>query len=343
LDIKETNNKVQEKFVDIINKINVDTGKFYSFREEHNPRLPANYWFQNPPEGFTLFLVLYTRTCRWARCLGCNLPSLESQFDVPFDDIMKQVDYIFDFILSGKQKESLRKIILSNNGSVLDEDTFSTTALLYFVAKMNMNCPNISVLTMETRPEYVDLEELEVLHRALQEGPNPTQMEIAIGFEAFDDKIRNDIFNKGLNIDTFEDMVKKIARYGFKLKTYFMLKPVPGLSEDEAIKDIVRGIEYLDSISRKYNIEINMHLNPTFVAEGTALETEFRKGNFEPPRLESLRKAALAAEMKHISLYLGLNDEGLAIPGGSFIRPEDKSLIEQLGNFNQTGDFSILK
>jgi len=333
----------KNKVDDIINRINRETGKFYAFQESHNPQLPADHWFQNPPEGLTLFLVLYTRACRWARCLGCSLPSLESKFDIPFNDIMKQVDYTFDFLLSREQKDNLKKIILSNNGSVLDEATFSTTALLYFIAKMNMSCPYISLLTLETRPEYVDLAELEVLHRALQEGQTAANLELAVGFEAYDEKIRNDYFRKGLSREVFEAMVEKIAKYGFKLKTYFMLKPVPGFSDEEAIVDIVNGVDYLDTLAKKYNIEINMHLNPTYVSRGTGLETEFRKGNYEPPMLESVLKAARSAERKQISLYVGLNDEGLSVPGGSFIREGDEELLEKLQNFNHTSDFSFLK
>jgi radical SAM enzyme (TIGR01210 family) len=333
----------KDRIAVIIQKINDQYGKFYTFQEEHNPRLPGDYWFQHPPEGLTLFLVLYTRSCRWARCAGCNLPSLVSQFHVPFSDIMKQVDYIFDFMLSGEQKQKMRKIILSNNGSVLDEDTFSTTALLYFVAKMNINCPGISVLTLETRPEYVDLAELEVLHRALQEGPTSTALELAIGFEAFDDRIRNDVFNKGMSLEGFENLVQQVAQYGFHLKTYFMLKPVPGLSDDESIADVVRGIDYLDGISRKFNIKINMHLNPTYVSSGTILETEFNKGNYLPPTLEMVRKTVLSAKNKCVSIYVGLNDEGLAVPGGSFIRPGDEDLQEKLLQFNHSGDFSWLE
>jgi len=333
---------VNDRFADIITKLNKDTGKFYQFKESHNPRLPADYWFQQPPEGFTLFLVLYTRTCRWAQCLGCNLPSLVSCYDVPFNNIMKQVDYIFDFMLSSEQKTDLKKIILSNNGSVLDEDTFSTTALMYFIAKMNMNCPNVTVLTLETRPEYVDIEELEVLHRALQEGPIAANLEIAVGFEAFNDRIRNDVFRKGLTLDVFEAMVRKISKYGFRLKTYFMLKPVPEMSEEEAVADIVKGIDYLHTIAVNYNIAVNMHLNPTYVAQGTALETAFKNGSYVPPRLESVEKTVLAAKGKAISIYVGLNDEGLAVPGGSFIREGDDAVRERLMNFNQSGDYAVL-
>lgn len=56
---------------------------------------------------------------------------------VGFREVMQQVDFVFDYALSAEQKRNLRKVILSNNGSVLDEATFSSTALLYFIAKMN--------------------------------------------------------------------------------------------------------------------------------------------------------------------------------------------------------------
>ncbi|MCK4258190.1 MAG: hypothetical protein KAX49_04390 [Halanaerobiales bacterium] len=322
---------------------NEEIGKFYDFKEEHNPRTPVDYWFQNPKEGFTLFLVFYTQACRWARCLGCNLPSQTSEHPVSYKNIMQQIDYVFDYILTKEEKLKLRKFIISNNGSILDEKTYSTTSLMYFLAKMNLHCPNISVLTIETRPEYVDLEELEVLSRALKEGNTPTQLEIAIGFEAYDETIRNDYFRKGLTLEIFEKMAEKISRYGFKIKTYFMLKPVPEISEEDAILDIKNSINYLHMIANKYSLEINIHLNPTYVARGTALEEEFRKGNFTPPKLESVREAALEAEGKNISLFIGLNDEGLAVEGGSFIKEGEEDIIKAMEKFNQTQNFSYLK
>lgn len=335
--------KNTQNITQIIKKRTLKAQKTYAFQDTHNPQLPADYWFQHPVEGLTLFIVFYTQACRWAQCLGCNLPSVVSQYHISFENIMKQVDFIFDFLLTPQQKEDLRKIIISNNGSILDEDTFSTTALMYFLAKMNIHCPNIVVLTMESRAEYVDLEELEVLARALKEGKTPTELELAIGFEAFDDAIRNDYFYKGLNLETFENMAKMVAKYGFKLKVYFMVKPVPHLSEEDAIEDVKNGIHYLDRIATQYDLEINMHLNPTYAARGTVLGEEFKKGAYTPPLLESVRKAALEAQGKKISLFIGLNDEGLAVPGGSFIRAGDEELIKKLELFNRTQDFAVLK
>jgi len=333
----------EDNFAKVIKKRTEESEKTYSFNEKHNPRLPADYWFQNSSEGLVLFVVFYSRACRWAKCLGCNLPSMVSQYDVSYRNIIKQCDFVFNYILDEKQKIDLAKIILSNNGSILDEETLSTSALLYFITQMNIFCPNIKVLTIESRPEYVDAAELETMHRAIQEGDTPTNLEIAIGFEAFDEEIRNNHFNKGLSLDVFEKLAKMLASYKFKLKTYFMLKPVPGLSEEEAINDIADGVIYLDKIATKYALSINMHLNPTYVAAGTPLEKAFREGNYEPPYMESVRKAILTAENKAISVFAGLFDEDLAVSGGSFIRSGDEELIEKLEAFNRTQDFSLIK
>ena len=332
----------------IIVKRTKEAGKTYGFQKEHNPRLPADYWFQNPVEGLLLFVVFYTQACRWAKCLGCNLPSQVSEDYVCYKDILKQIDFLFFNVLSDRQREELRKIIVSNNGSVLDQHTFPTTALFYFITKMNLFCPNISVLTLETRPEYVQVAELELLARAIKDGDTPTKLELAIGFEAFDERIRNEYFIKGLSLDIFERFASDCAKYNHQLKTYFMLKPVPGLSEEDAIADIVNAIRYLDALSRrlstaKRKFEINMHLNPTYAARETPLEKAFHDGSFVPPQLESVRKAVLAAEDSNVSLFVGLNDEGLAVEGGSFIRDGDGPLISILEEFNRSQDFSVLK
>ena len=86
-----------------------------------------------------------------------------------------------------------------------------------------------------------------------------------------------------------------------------------------------------------------MHLNVTYVAFGTLLETAFKKGQYKPPYLEDVRRAVLHAEGKGISIYVGLFDEGLAVIGGSFIREGDEPLRDKLEQFNMTQDFSLLK
>lgn len=323
--------------------------KTYRFDEAHDPRFPAQMWFQRSDEGLILFLVFYTQACRWSRCLGCNLPSKGSQFPVGYKALLAQIEHVFADGEVVRQKDAIRKVILSNNGSVLDQETFSTMALMYFVVQMNLLLPNVAVLGVETRPEYVELAELEILRRGLEEGDTPTALELAIGFEAFDDTVRNQVFHKGIALGAVENLVRKIARvnrrarYGYRLKCYFMQKPVPGMRDDEAVEDVQRGIEYLSGLAGRYKVRINLHLNPTFVAAGTPLEESFRRGLYAPPRLADVARAALHAEGRPISLFLGLYDEGLAVEGGSFVRDGDGPLLERLEAFNRTQDFAILR
>jgi radical SAM enzyme (TIGR01210 family) len=322
---------------------NKKAGKTYEFNRLHDPSEPAQMWFQESSEGLILFVVFYTQACRWSRCLGCNLPSKVSQEHVGYKLIMQQVDNLFADPGVQKHRHRIRKVIVSNNGSVLDEDTFSSTALMYLIAKLNLNIPNMAMLCMESRPEYVDTAELEFISRALSEGDTPTQLEIAIGFEAFDDHIRNDIFDKGLTLKVFEGLAEKLAAYHFALKCYFMQKPVPGINDDQAVEDIRKAIEYLNRVSTDLGARINMHLNPTYVAAGTALENAFTTGDYHPPLLEDVARAALAARDKNLSLFIGLSDEGLAAPGGSFLTPANQWMVEPLETFNRTRDFTILE
>ena len=317
-------------------------GKTYSFQEDHDKNLPAQTWFQESDEGLIFFIVFYTQACRWSKCLGCNLPSTCSQFHVDYQSIISQIDNVFNDPEVTARKKEIKKIIISNNGSVLDEDTFSSTALMYLLAMINIHFSNLTTLCIETRPEYTDMAELEFLSRALKEGETPTKLEVAIGFEAFDEKIRNEVFNKGLSLDIFDSFVSKVSNYGFGLKCYFMQKPVPGISDDESVQDIMNGIDYLDEMSKKYNVKINMHLNPTYVAYGTLLEESFNKGEYTPPVLRDVAKAAKHGRGKSISIFVGLFDEGLAVPGGSFLREGDEALAEKLDSFNRTQNYDIL-
>jgi len=319
------------------------SGKEYAFAARHSSRRPVEFWFQESDEGQILFVVYFTLGCRWSRCIGCNLPSKSSPHHIDFAALMAQIDFLFEQPAVRRRRRHLRKVIVSNNGSVLDEDTFSSTALMYLIAKLNLELPNVSILTLETRVEFVDEPELEFLARALKEGNIQTELELAIGFEAFDDQIRNRAFDKGLTLAGFECLCRLVAKFGYHLKCYFMQKPVPDLSDEKAIEDIRQAIDYLAGQARAHRIPINMHLNPTYVATGTRLQQQFDLGRYTPPFLRDVAEAALHAEGKSISLFIGLSDEDLACPGGSFLRRGEKRRIAAIEEFNRTQDFEHLR
>jgi radical SAM enzyme (TIGR01210 family) len=326
-----------------LSKANEQAGKTYDFDEAHDERKPADWWFQQADEGLVLFVVFYTQACRWSLCTGCNLPSICSQHSVGYAALATQIDALLSEPKIAARKSDIAKVIVSNNGSVLDEVTFPSTALMYLLAQLNLQLPAMKVLSMETRVEYVDMAELEFLSRAMKERDEPAVIELAVGFEAFDDHIRNKVFLKGLSLASFEQLLHKVAGPHFRLKCYFMQKPVAGMSDEDALTDVQHGIDYLSEQARTHGVDINMHLNPTYVAKGTALAESFAAGDYAPPRLYDVARAALHAKGKGISVFVGLYDEGLAVEGGSFIRPGDDELIGVLEAFNRSQDFSALE
>ena len=122
-----------------------------------------------------------------------------------------------------------------------------------------------------------------------------------------------------------------------------MQKLVPEMTDAEAATDIHKAIDYLDHTASRYAIEINMHLNPTYVAAGTMLARAFREKVYAPPQLADVARAVRHARGKRLSVFVGLSDEGLAVDGGSFIRPGDEPLVTGLEQFNCTQDYDILE
>lgn len=336
---QEKNNKISDQ----IEKGSVAGGKQYQFNENHDKNLPLVTWFQNSDEGLILFIVFFTQACRWSQCLGCNLPSQMSRTHISYKAIINQIDSVFKSKAINSKRKQIKKVILSNNGSILDQDTFSTMAFMYLLIQLNLMLPNLNVLCIETRIEYVELAELEFISRAIEEGDTPTQLEIAVGFEVFNNNIRNKIFKKGLSLKSFQKFVRQIQPFGYHLKCYFMQKPVPGMSDEEAVMDIHNAIDYLYSLSNETGVPVNIHLNPTFVARGTILEEAFNQGKYYPPFLNDIVRAAVHAENKNLSIFIGLYDEGLAVTGGSFIRNGEEELIKNLEAFNKTQNYEILK
>ena len=174
-----------------------------------NPHEPFQWWFQYTPFGLTLFIVFYSQGCSYKQCSGCNLYQQMSDDHIGYRHLMHQIDYILEHPEIEEKRDRIHKVIVSNNGSVLDEHTFSSTALMYLVAMVNTHFPALQVLSLESRAEHVDFCELEFLSRALHEG-SMEHVEIAIGFEVFDDHIRNKVFRKGLSRRRFEESPKPV-------------------------------------------------------------------------------------------------------------------------------------
>ena len=83
--------------------------------------------------------------------------------------------------MTAQKKTEMTTLILSNNGSLFDQETFSHVALLYTVCEAVQNLPNLNTVVLETRCEYVNDSELAHLRAVLDEGKHPIKYELAIG------------------------------------------------------------------------------------------------------------------------------------------------------------------
>jgi len=275
---------------------------------------PLFHWYVDSTIGKELVFSLYTRPCRYGRCAFCSLPNMSEGGEiVTAHDIEKQVDYI----LSNYTKEQLdkvAKISVYTASSSLDQECLPTRSLLYLAIKV-CDFPELKQLSLETRPEYVEDWELKVFKNVFGEN---VDLEIGIGYETHDPNLRNKVLHKGLSIEKLRALLKMLAENKASFKAYLMLKPHYSLSEKEGIIEANNGVKELYELSKEFNVPTSLHLNPTYIAEGCRLTNEMIEFGFQPPELDSVIKVVKTAKELDMPIYVGLDDEGMAIKGGTF-------------------------
>jgi len=279
-----------------------------------DPTKPLFHWYVDGIAGKELVIALYTRPCRYGRCTFCSLPSLaEGGGRVTPAHLEQQVD----FVLSQRTPEELdqvAKLSIYTASSSLDQATLPTRSLMYLVLKV-CDLPKLAMISLETRPEYVEEWELKALHHIL--GPT-VELEVGIGYETHDPVLRNKILKKGLTEQNLVRLMGKLSSNGCSLKAYLMLKPHWSLTEQGAIHEAIAGLDHLKKLGQDHGVPVSIHLNPTYMAEECDLTDEMVAHGYQPPELASVLEVVRAAAHRALPIYVGLDDEGLAIEGGTF-------------------------
>jgi radical SAM enzyme (TIGR01210 family) len=298
---------------------------------------PVSVWLDREPVGLRLFIVHYTQLCGYKVCAGCALPDVSARSFIGPHQIIAQTNYAYQTLLTPAEKTSIRTIILSNNGSVFDEPTFPEAARLHAVVTAASELSGLKLVSLETRTQYLNSANLSGVQNALRQVRKDVAYEAAIGVEIFDETLRNRHMQKGLSTKALERAAELLAAHGGGLRCYFMLKPLPEMTEAAALEDIERGMDYLEGLAQRFALPVTMHLNPTYAAVGTNLEKAFREGRYTPPDLRQLEAMLVRrGGSGRLRLVLGLNDEGLSVQGGSFDSPENADVIERLRRLNRT-------
>jgi radical SAM enzyme (TIGR01210 family) len=304
-----------------------------------DPRRPVFHWYRDTPAGTELVFSLYTRGCIYGLCSFCSLPSLSAgKHSISSDEIKAQVDFIVAQY-DAEKIACIEKVSVYNSGSVLDQRTLPTDALWHLFERVAA-FPRLKLVSLESRAEFVEAWEIEGIKERLQ----GVELEIAVGYETHDERIRNKVLKKGLGERAFIGLCELLAHRKARLKAYVMVKPDAVLSESEGVDEAVRTLLFLDETGDRLGLRVTAHLNPTYVAKGSLLEKEFNGQGYTPPRLWSVVEILHRVRDRGLPIQIGLETEGLAVEGGSFRNCGrcDDDVREALSSFSMTQDYDSL-
>jgi radical SAM enzyme (TIGR01210 family) len=185
-------------------------------------------------------VYLMSNGCEWALknaqgCTMCGHLARQARRDktISVDDYLQQFEKEF-----GKNDFKKYPLLnLYNNGSFLNDNEIPSKARREMLKMINTN-PDIKMLVLETRPEFVTEEKVKEIKRLI---PNK-RIELAIGLEIKDDFYRTICINKGFSLRQF-DLAASIITKHVNLRTYVFLKPLL-LTEKESIEQAIETIEY---------------------------------------------------------------------------------------------------
>jgi archaeosine synthase beta-subunit len=289
-------------------------------------------------------IILRAPGCAWDRqprrgCAHCGFRQLTTRGSaLSTADLVAQVESA----LSGLDcdAESILEVDLYNSGNFLNDAEISPDAQSAIVVRIAKE-EAVRVLLVESRPEYITAESLSRLATSMARS-QPLALEIGIGLESADDRVREGYLRKGISRRAFERAVRRLREAGADLLTYVMLKAMP-MSEEDALRDVVYTAEFVHEMAYKYSVRARIALQPTFVVSGTGLAVDFLAGRYVPPSMrlvvEAVRRLAPFGD-----LVVGLWDEGLqplAVPGAS--GECRKCFLRSLQEFNRSQDTGCLR
>jgi radical SAM enzyme (TIGR01210 family) len=284
-----------------------------------------------------LVVVFYTKRCQY-QCAFCTLPSTSAYSNVSTPDLQKQLEQAFAH--AGDELDGIEMVSLGNEGSILDERTFSNEQLTYALSRCAA-LPSVNEIVLETRAEFVS----EGLLGQILDCIPGCKLTLKIGLESVDDRIRNTVLGKKMDLACFESVVKMLGARGVGLATYVIVKADPAHSDEEGKEDARRTCEYLKNLCRGSDTDLTLKINTMYGAEGSAWARAASKHGWVPPSIFDLAEVMLDVWDDHVKVFAGLYDEGLATHDGHYeIRPDfEPWALNALERYNQTMDAELLR
>jgi radical SAM enzyme (TIGR01210 family) len=276
-----------------------------------------------------LLIIMNTKRCRY-NCDFCTLPQKSSRTWINDDDVVSQFLYV-----ASECRHALsivQRVTLSNEGSVLDEDTFGPAALNSILEAIS-SLKQVRRVDLETRLEFVNGSRLEELSRLIPRA----ELGILTGFETLSERIRVEVLRKRQSIDDFLSGLDCVAAASASLTAYVLFKPDPEMTDKDAYEEAGESIRFLMRECEMRGVRLQIRLNPMYCATGSKWERKAAiSAIYAPPRLTQVMALAEEVSAEGAQVYIGLSSEGLANGAGTYLARSDYSpaLIKYVKLFN---------
>lgn len=290
-----------------------------------------------------LIVTLRAPGCAWARgpergCTNCGFASVAGGLTTDGAPV-GSAEYAgqLEVALADRDlaAEGIRQVDLFVSGSFYNDDEVPAAARAALLARLGRE-PLVRRVLVESRPEHVTPERIQASRGALGHGP---ELEVGVGLESADDRVREVLVHKGFGKEAFERAVSALAAGQARLLAYVLVKPL-GLDEAAALLDSVESARYVFEVAARSGVAARVALQPVFVAPETPLAEAHARGEYAPPSLWTVVEVVRRAHGQG-PLTVGLSDEGLAPAARPDSCPECRaSLVGALVRYNRTADLA---
>lgn len=211
------------------------------------------------------------RMCAFPDSSNQDRPVSEEELVAQFENMMADVD------LAG---EGIHQVDLFCAGSFFNDEEIPPAVRGHVLGRLGA-LPAVRRVLVETRPEYLTGERVDAALAALGNG---AQLEVALGLESADDRVREEIIRKGFGREDFEGALRVLATRPVAALVYLLVKP-PTLSEGEALADAVASGRWVFERAAAHGVTVTAAFQPVFVQKGTWVDELHREGRYRPPWL----------------------------------------------------------
>ena len=253
-----------------------NTPESVSFRESWDASRPVTVYKtpENLPDGTpctAATVILRSKGCAWWWKSGCTFCGYfnDVRDDVTAEEMFSQWDFAKE---STNQFEGCGMVKVYTSGTFFEDRENPPEwqdVVLRETAKMGLH------LVVEAQAQMCTPEKISWV---AERHPGCT---VAIGLEAYDDRVLRFHVNKGFTTKQWHSAVEMLRDNDLRVKTYLIFKP-PFMSEGDAL---VHTTSWLTQVA-PYSDEVSV--NPMNIQKNTIVDRLFRNKEYRPPWLWSL-------------------------------------------------------